>query len=60
METFGLVVIIFLLAVLFVIFVVICALLWQLTARLITLISIWRYGRRFFKSIERFRRDFSK
>jgi hypothetical protein len=41
-------------------YVVLFAYVWRQIAQLIALIGLWRSGKKFFKQIERFRRDFTK
>lgn len=58
MDTVALWVIAIALAAFFVAFTVAFAYVWRQIAILLALIGLWREGRRFFKKIERFRRDF--
>jgi hypothetical protein len=60
METAALIFIALCLAGFFVMFTIAFAVAWREIAKLLALIALWRQGRRFFKSIERFRRDFSR
>lgn len=58
METVALVIIALALAGFFVTFVVCFAIVWRELAKLMLLVGVYRSGRRFFRDIERFRRDF--
>ena len=58
MDTVALWIIAMALAAFFVAFVVAFAYVWRQIAILLALLGLWREGRRFFKKIERFRRDF--
>lgn len=60
METGILIFIALCLAVFLVAFTWLFATVWREIAKLMTLVGLWREGRRFFKKIEVFRRDFSK
>lgn len=59
METGILIFIALCLAIFFVAFTWLFATVWRELAKLMALVGLWREGRRFFKNIERFRRDFS-
>lgn len=59
METGILIFIALCLAIFFVVFTWAFATAWRELAKLMALVGLWREGRRFFKNIERFRRDFS-
>lgn len=58
-ETLALWVLTICLALLLLGWCILFAMLWRYFARLFAVLAMWNATRRFFKSIERFRRDFS-
>jgi len=58
METLILVALALMLAMMLVAWCILFSLIWQFLARWLALIAIWNTGRKFFRQIERFRRDF--
>ena len=60
METVALVIIAAGLIAFFALIIGILLMTWRAIAKLVALIGVYRAGKRFFKQIERFRRDFNK